>query len=1361
MAEAVELGVAYLSIVPTMRGAQKTITRELNSGAATAGRDAGKTSGSEWGKAFKTASAPGASAKSFTDSWNKIASTQAVAGGKTFGDAFTGAIGKTALGRGLLDGVRSSMRGVEAEGAQGGKTLGDVFSGAAVASVEKMRGPMENATKKAMGGVANIAKGAFASVAGLAATALVKGFGRLQAIEEAQSQLKGLGHDAQSVTTIMENATVAVKGTAFGLGEAATAAASAVAAGIKPGQQLADYLTLIGDSATIAGADFNDMANIFNKVAAKNKVQGEELAQLSERGIPILALLGKEMGKSAEQVGALASKGKISFADFAAAMKAGMGGAAQESGQTFSGALDNVMASLGRIGANFLQGVFSEMPGVFMRLQEALGKVEPVAKNVGAAMTQFLKSEQVADALRGLGAALQTLWGWLTTLGGVLVNVAKWFYDHRVAIGGVATVIGTLLLPVLVPLVARFIAMQAILGTLKVAMIAWNVATKAAAAGQVILNTVMRMSPFGLILTAVMALGAGLVYLWKTNEGFRNAVTAAWEAVKGAFSGVASVASGLFDRLKQWFTDTVTSVTTFGASVRDTFGNVVTAAFDKVKAAAAVVGAFFKTIFDAIATAVRAVGSVFVWLWQNIIGPVFSGIASFVGAAASLLFNIFRAIVDVVRAVLAIAFLWLWRDVITPVWAGISSAISTAWTFISGVFNTVVTFLRGVFAAAWNWLRDLIGTVWGAIRTAISAAWTFISNVFNTVIGYLRGPFNAAWTWLRETLATIWSAITGFIRGAWTNISNVFNTIIGFLRGVFAAAWNWISDTVRAVWDRMARGLQRIWETIIKPAFDALLNGVRAIPGVFEKAKDAVGKAWDGLRRVALKPVEFVVQTILNQGLIRGVNKIGEQFGVKVDYIPWTIQLASGGNVPGWSPNDTADNIPAWLTAREFVTRRWAAEKMRRRFPGALEYINKFGSLPGYRHGGTVFDSDRPGPRMGGPRTSPIRGARPADAGVWRQLKAWLAANVPGALVTSAYRPTMTATGKVSNHARGLAVDIVGRAGTTMGQIFNAILSKFGGSALELIYSPAGARQVYRGRSHMYTGVTRANHFDHVHWAMGGFDGPAAEGGGFSIPNPFDVVGSAVKAMLGKIPGANTLPARLATGMVGKLVDGVSSWFGEKASAVFGSMGSSDPASSSAPGAGVTRWSSTVRQALSMLGEPLSLEATVLRRLNQESAGNARAVNNWDSNARRGTPSKGLMQVIDPTFRAYAMPGYNSDIYDPLSNILASMRYAKSRYGSLAAAYNRAGGYAEGGDVVKPLWYDSGGYLPPGLSLVANGTGRYETVRTHEQEQALRSSMGGQIVVNGIRHDSVPEFVDALEFAMRRREARGRYAGVR
>ncbi|WFR71597.1 hypothetical protein P9209_22555 [Prescottella defluvii] len=68
------------------------------------------------------------------------------------------------------------------------------------------------------------------------ATALAKGFGRLTAIDDAQGKLRGLGHDAGTVETIMGNALSSVKGTAFGLGDAAGIAAGAVAAGIKPGR---------------------------------------------------------------------------------------------------------------------------------------------------------------------------------------------------------------------------------------------------------------------------------------------------------------------------------------------------------------------------------------------------------------------------------------------------------------------------------------------------------------------------------------------------------------------------------------------------------------------------------------------------------------------------------------------------------------------------------------------------------------------------------------------------------------------------------------------------------------------------------------------------------------------------------------------------------------------------------------------------------------------------------------------------------------------------------------------------------------------------------------------------------------------
>ncbi|WP_093797617.1 transglycosylase SLT domain-containing protein [Streptomyces sp. Wb2n-11] len=71
------------------------------------------------------------------------------------------------------------------------------------------------------------------------------------------------------------------------------------------------------------------------------------------------------------------------------------------------------------------------------------------------------------------------------------------------------------------------------------------------------------------------------------------------------------------------------------------------------------------------------------------------------------------------------------------------------------------------------------------------------------------------------------------------------------------------------------------------------------------------------------------------------------------------------------------------------------------------------------------------------------------------------------------------------------------------------------------------------------------------------------------------------------------------------------------------------------------------------------------RNIMRESSGNPRAINNWDSNAVAGTPSKGLLQVIQPTFQAYHVPGTSTDSYDPVANITAACNYAADRYGSI------------------------------------------------------------------------------------------------
>lgn len=115
------------------------------------------------------------------------------------------------------------------------------------------------------------------------------------------------------------------------------------------------------------------------------------------------------------------------------------------------------------------------------------------------------------------------------------------------------------------------------------------------------------------------------------------------------------------------------------------------------------------------------------------------------------------------------------------------------------------------------------------------------------------------------------------------------------------------------------------------------------------------------------------------------------------------------------------------------------------------------------------------------------------------------------------------------------------------------------------------------------------------------------------------------------------------------------------------------------PSAGVEQWRATAKKALELTGQYTEANLNrLLMQMKSESGGNPNAINNWDINAKMGIPSKGLMQVIDPTFRAYAMKGFDKNIYDPMSNILAAIRYTLARYGSLERGW-KGHGYANGG----------------------------------------------------------------------------------
>lgn len=269
--------------------------------------------------------------------------------------------------------------------------------------LENASGKLETAGKK-MGAVGStltnkITKPAVGAATALATLALYKGFKRLIGIDTARAQLVALGHDAKNVDQIMDAALKSVEGTSFGLDEAATTAATAVAAGVDPAKDLEKYLSLAADTAAVAGIEFNEMGDIFNKVQTTGKAQNDVLKQLSQRGIPIYQYLAETIGVGTDEIVKMARDGKISTKDFLKAVEKNIGGAAKVIGEeSFSASVKNIGSDIGRIGANFLDaggkggGFFSKIKPMLVDFRGWLGKAEDSSADLGIKFGEAFES---------------------------------------------------------------------------------------------------------------------------------------------------------------------------------------------------------------------------------------------------------------------------------------------------------------------------------------------------------------------------------------------------------------------------------------------------------------------------------------------------------------------------------------------------------------------------------------------------------------------------------------------------------------------------------------------------------------------------------------------------------------------------------------------------------------------------------------------------------------------------------------------------------------------------------------------------------------------------------------------------------
>ncbi|CAB0803432.1 hypothetical protein FRC0201_01421 [Corynebacterium diphtheriae] len=411
-------------------------------------------------------------------------------------------------------------------------------------------------SKTLKGGVLSVG----ATAGGLLAASMTKGMGRLTAIEGAQAKLSGLGNDAKTVAGVMENALSAVRGTAHGMGEAASTAAGMVAAGIQPGKELEQVLKTVGDTAAIAGRSMEDVGVIFGSVAARGKLQGDDMLQLMSSGIPVLQLLSKQLGVSSADVSEMVTKGKIDFATFEKAMREGVGGAALEMGNTFKGASANFGAALGRLGATGLRPFFDLSKDGLTQATKAVDMLEARLKPVASGVSEFLQ-KQAVPAVKDASSALIAL-GKSQEGQAVLKGTQEAFMGIVDA--------GRALAPVVVEVATTLSQASASLG-----VSTWHLFVTALQAGAAALEAVS--VPLGAVtgfladhpslVTAAVAAWAGFKTLPAATEKISSALQNLNDRVGGATDGFHQMRPA-FTKLREWSEESGAGLTRLDAAMQ-------------------------------------------------------------------------------------------------------------------------------------------------------------------------------------------------------------------------------------------------------------------------------------------------------------------------------------------------------------------------------------------------------------------------------------------------------------------------------------------------------------------------------------------------------------------------------------------------------------------------------------------------------------------------------------------------------------------------------------------------------------------------------------------------------------------------
>lgn len=680
------------------------------------------------------------------------------------------------------------------------------------------------------------------------------------------------GENLSSVSTIMADAM-----TTFGIeASEATHVADVLTQSANKGtisiSDIGQSLKYIGPSAAAAGFSFEDV----NTAILAMSQSGIKASQAGTSLRSLFVNLVKPtdaMQAAMDELGISITNSDGTFKsldDIVAQLRSSMSGLTDEQKAYYASVL------AGKTGLSGMMSLINMSQEEYDELAASIDNCGGVADETAAIMQDNLKNdvEQLSGSLEALAiTVMKNLEPVLRQFVQWLEGIVDWFTALDPQIQNAIVIVAALaaaLGPVLVVLGGIIGGAQQVNNALDTLTKAFQslsnipdlLSTIASGAGKAFS---MITSPVGIAVAAIGALVAAFIYLWNTNEDFRNAITEIW-------TGIVETLSGFFGSIGEKL-----------AAVGITWDSVIQGLSTAWNTFCTMLAPVFEGAFQLISTVLTTVTEVILGLLDIFIGlftgnwdQFWNGISTVFSAIwngiVGVLQTVWNTIVGVVEAFLGLLgtnietvlnnianfFVTIWNAIVTTVqnvWNTIVSAISgflqTIWNTITTIWNNIVNTITTVMNNIWNTIQSIWKNIQNTVMTVVTSIFQTVSSIWNNILSTISSIMSSIWNTISSIWNSIVSTVSSVVSSIWNAVSNAFNNVVSTISSAMESAKTGVSNGISNVLNFFSNLPSRILSALGNLGSLLWNAGSSIIDGLLNGLKSAIGGVYDFVSGIA------------------------------------------------------------------------------------------------------------------------------------------------------------------------------------------------------------------------------------------------------------------------------------------------------------------------------------------------------------------------------------------------------------------------------------------------------------------------------------------------------------------------------